>query len=48
MVFVATAAGAAAPDGVTEEDTVYQLLRWCGFNRDTQRTSIFTDLQKVL
>ena len=43
MVFVAVAAGAEAPDGITEEDTVHQLLRWCGFNSDTQRTSIFTD-----
>ena len=43
MVFVAVAAGEAAPDGVTEKDTVLQLLTWCGFNSDTQRTSIFND-----
>ena len=43
MVFVAVAAGVAAPDDITEEDTAHQLLHWCGFNGYVQSTRIFTD-----
>ena len=43
MAFVAVVARAAAPNGITEEHTVHQLLTWCVFNSDTQRTNIFND-----
>ena len=41
--FVAAAAGVDILPGITEEHSIHQMLYWCGFTNNGQRTTIFDD-----
>ena len=43
MAFEAVALGAQVPAGITEENSIHQMLHWCGFTISTQRVAIFND-----
>ena len=43
MAFEAVALGAQVPAGITEENSIHQMLHWCGFTVSAQRVAIFND-----
>ena len=43
MAFEAVALGAHVPAGITEENSIHQMLHWCGFTVSAQRVAIFND-----
>ena len=43
MTFAPVAAGTEVPDGITETDSIHQMLHWCGFTAAGNRNAIFND-----
>ena len=41
--FASVAAGTPIPDGITEENSIKQMLYWVGFTSNAKRNAIFAD-----
>ena len=43
MAFTSVADDDAVPDGIIEENSIRQMIHWCGFTTASQRTNLFND-----